>query len=69
MKLVGKKKVLDWRRQNMTDLVTKTKFTTILKNIINKHTKKETIQHDFTAYRLYSFNASAIDSHEMFGAK
>lgn len=56
-----KEGVLDWRRQNMTDSLTKDKFAPVLKNVIDKYTKKETIQHGFRACGLYPFDANAVD--------
>jgi hypothetical protein len=45
----------------MTDSLTKDKFAPVLKNVIVKYTKEETIQHGFRACGLYPFDGNAVD--------
>jgi hypothetical protein len=51
----------------MTDSLTKDKFAPVLKNVIVKYTKEETIQYGFRACGLYPFDGNAVDYRKCLG--
>lgn len=61
LKNAWKKGVLEWRRSNPTEALTKEKFAPILKIVVDTSISKSTIINGFRSCGLYPFNENAID--------
>uniref|UniRef100_A0A6P7GTK3 Uncharacterized protein LOC114340593 n=1 Tax=Diabrotica virgifera virgifera TaxID=50390 RepID=A0A6P7GTK3_DIAVI len=69
LKTGWKKAVLEFRRKNPHEMLTKEKFATVLKGVIEDYAKAETIKNGFKASGLYPWNASGIDFTKCLGTK
>lgn len=69
LKTGWKKAVLDFRRKNPQEKLTKEKFAPVLKNVIEEYAKVTTIQNGFRASGLYPWDASSIDYTKCLGIK
>ncbi|KAI4464140.1 hypothetical protein MML48_4g00016706 [Holotrichia oblita] len=62
-----RKGVLEWRRSNPSDVLTKEKFCPILDKVIEKYSKEGNIRSGFRACGLYPFDENAIDYSKCLG--
>ncbi|XP_067004498.2 uncharacterized protein [Anabrus simplex] len=56
-----KQGVQQWRRDHPTDVITKENFAPLLKSVIDKHVKKETLISGFKACGIYPWDPNAVD--------
>lgn len=61
IKLGWTKELQIWRTSNLDSQFSRKHFAPMLKKVIDKYTKKETIANGFRACGLFPFNANAID--------
>lgn len=57
----SRKGVIEWRRNNPSQELTKKKFPALLKVVISKSVRPKLIINSFKACRLYPWNSSSID--------
>ncbi|KAI4458133.1 dde superfamily endonuclease [Holotrichia oblita] len=62
-----RKGVLEWRRSNPSDVLTKEKLCPILDKVIKKYSKEGNIRSGFRACGLYPFDENAIDYSKCLG--
>lgn len=67
IKLGWQREVQQWRVVNVDQQFTKRDFAPVLKSVVDKYVKKETVINGFRACGLHPFNANAIDYSKCLG--